>query len=234
METTLTNEVDDKGNGAMPLAKHLQCTHAETLDNRMVEGLREMYKEVLLAHYPAPELNSVTPRHSSRYYTSPVRPPQSPVNMQLQYFPIIATLLAATQASPIAMEQLEARQSINDCGDSSFENQSSGGSPWVADCQQIVRNIQSEDPSTSIKPSYLQLCDTDGGSWQCSSIQRQLVSYGSCAFGCTANTFTWVGNSDISDLINDSIGQFSWSERVGSKGSMTCGGVAVRWGLYHT
>ena len=33
-------------------------------------------------------------------------------------------------------------QAINDCGGSTFENQSSGGSPLISDCQQIARNIQ--------------------------------------------------------------------------------------------
>jgi hypothetical protein len=45
-----------------------------------------------------------------------------------------------TQAAP-ASSNLEARKSVNDCGDSTFENQSSSGSPLIADCQQITRNI---------------------------------------------------------------------------------------------
>jgi hypothetical protein len=57
--------------------------------------------------------------------------------MQLQVLSILATLPAVIQAAPI----LEARKSVNDCGDSTFVNQSSGGSPQISDCQQIARNI---------------------------------------------------------------------------------------------
>jgi hypothetical protein len=59
--------------------------------------------------------------------------------MQFQLLTIIATLLAAAQAAPATT--LEARDSVNECGDSSFENQSSSGSPQISDCQQMARNI---------------------------------------------------------------------------------------------
>lgn len=112
--------------------------------------------------------------------------------------------------------------SINDCGDSSFENQTSGASPTVADCLKIAENI------------------AGGGTWTTwGNPQRQLVQYGSCAFGVQTNEGTWykVGNQDIIDLIHSSIEKFQWNGLVGAKGSMNCQSlddswVGVEWGLY--
>lgn len=61
---------------------------------------------------------------------------------------LVASLLAMASGAPtslnpqdVAVKDLEKRNSVNDCGDSTFVNQSSGGSPTVSDCQQIARNI---------------------------------------------------------------------------------------------
>ncbi|KAI2719895.1 hypothetical protein CBS147318_3201 [Penicillium roqueforti] len=60
-----------------------------------------------------------------------------------------ATLLAFAQAAPLAPKEsrLEARASINDCGSSTFINQSSGGSPLVADCQHLARKLGQSVPA---------------------------------------------------------------------------------------
>lgn len=122
---------------------------------------------------------------------------------------------------------LMAANRVNDCGDSSFINQSTGGSPLISDCQQITRNI------------------AGSGTWPVAAgAQRQLVQYGTCALGAqlsnTAN-IAYVGNQDIIDLINTSIDKFSWDGKVGAKGVMDCQsasglGVSARvdWGIYHT
>lgn len=88
-----------------------------------------------------------------------------------------------------------AASSVNDCGDSSFINQSIGGSPLVSDYQQITRNIAGTR------------------TWQVAAgAQRELVQYSTCALGAqlsnTAN-IAYVGNHDIIDLINTSIDKFS-------------------------
>jgi hypothetical protein len=114
--------------------------------------------------------------------------------------------------------------SVNDCGGSSFDNQSSGGSPRVDDCRQIAANI------------------AGGGTWTINvGDTRQLVQYGTCAFNAgSSQDLFHVGNQDIIDLINDSISRFEWNGLVGSKGHMTCQdafgneNVGVNWGLYHT
>ncbi|KAF2798688.1 hypothetical protein K505DRAFT_357263 [Melanomma pulvis-pyrius CBS 109.77] len=138
----------------------------------------------------------------------------------------MASLLALTQATPTG--PLQARKSVNDCGDSTFVNKSSGGSPLIADCQQIARNI------------------AGGGTWTVGAggEQHQLVQYGTCAFGAagagsSANA-AYIGNQDIIDLINTSIQKFAWFDKVGAEGKMGCqsltglvGGVDMKWGLYH-
>lgn len=145
----------------------------------------------------------------------------------------VALLLAAAEATPIALDGISAneatpavvfkakRESINDCGDSTFVNQSSGGSPKISDCQQIAANI------------------AGGGSWTIlTSDQHQLVQYGTCAFGVTTEDLLpalSIGNQDIIDLINSSIQKFSWNGLVGARGQMACRqGQVVFWGLYHT
>ncbi|KAJ5900892.1 putative necrosis-inducing factor-domain-containing protein [Penicillium subrubescens] len=138
---------------------------------------------------------------------------------------------AITGQSPnpkVVFSMLAANNMVNDCGYYTFINQSSGGSPLISDCQQITRNI------------------ANGGSWEVEDFggQHQLIQYGTCAFGVTGdksiNGF-YIGNPDIIDLINSSIGLFAWERLVGAKGVMGCqsltglvGGVTVTWGLYHT
>jgi hypothetical protein len=133
-------------------------------------------------------------------------------------------------ASPVVLFTPSPGNSVNDCGDSSFQNESSSGSPTVNDCLQIATNI------------------AGGGTWTVSTIgspQHQLVQYGTCAFGVTwngsnqASTY-YIGNQDIIDLIHSSINMFQWNGLVGSKGVMNCksdeegaSGGNVLWGLYH-
>ncbi|KAK1779163.1 hypothetical protein QBC45DRAFT_144301 [Copromyces sp. CBS 386.78] len=114
----------------------------------------------------------------------------------------------------------------NECGDSTFEDQTSDASPSVEDCLQIIRNIEG-DGSTDWTVGI-------GG-------QRGIAQAGGCTFGVDATdvngsvTFK-VGGQDVIDIINEAIRQFGGSGKVGAKGDMTCNGNAsqqpVRWGLY--
>lgn len=127
------------------------------------------------------------------------------------------------------------RNSINDCGDSSFESTTSAGSPHKTDCEQLARNIAS------------------GGTWTFNSggTQWQLASYGSCAFGaqtaclphhCPAGgILVKIGNQDIINVITESVKEFTNADGlVGAKGIMDCQEVgddhpiAVLWGIYAT
>ncbi|KAK3984561.1 putative necrosis-inducing factor-domain-containing protein [Cladorrhinum sp. PSN332] len=107
------------------------------------------------------------------------------------------------------------------CGHSTFENRSSGGSPWINDCWVLHNNIAGD------------------GRWGIWGLGwRTLATYGSCAFGVEAiqmpDSFIFVGNEDIRDLIRDSIARFSWNGRVGSYGETDCGTTETHWGVYHT
>ncbi|KAF4464653.1 hypothetical protein FALBO_8509 [Fusarium albosuccineum] len=146
------------------------------------------------------------------------------------HFKFTVALLAATLAmtaesapvspNPSSSEVIGLVKRENLCGDSSFENQTSGASPRVVDCQQLNYNIR------------------NGGTWFVGGSQRQLASYGDCAFGARVNAgpacwARWVGNQDIIDLINDSIARYGGNGLVGAKGEMKCnGGCTVDWGLY--
>ncbi|RHZ49226.1 uncharacterized protein CDV56_106401 [Aspergillus thermomutatus] len=152
--------------------------------------------------------------------------------MKLHAATVLATLIAVASAAPApqtqnknpAISALEKRFQVNDCGDSTFENQSSSGSPLVSDCQKIASNIAS------------------GGTWTVmSGTQHQLVQYGTCAFGVTFHypvaQSVKIGNQDIIDLINTSISKFQWFDKVGAKGQMPCqtvseGDEIVEWGIY--
>ncbi|KAK3937373.1 putative necrosis-inducing factor-domain-containing protein [Diplogelasinospora grovesii] len=122
--------------------------------------------------------------------------------------------------------------SVQDCDTPSFWNRTSNASPTVADCQQITQNI------------------AGGGTWYVLGIagQRQLVQYGTCAFGVTVFIprgvlLTKIGNQDIINRINTSIDKFASNGLVGAEGLMECEDILsadgyrddpVDWGIYHT
>lgn len=115
------------------------------------------------------------------------------------------------------------------CGDSTFENDTSGGSPLVEDCLQIIKNIEGDtgdDYTTNIVE------------------QREILHFGTCAFGVEAtkvngNANFVVGGQDVIDIINEAVKRFGDSGgKVGAKGNMDCNGNVkqqpVLWGIYHT
>ena len=118
---------------------------------------------------------------------------------------------------------------INDCYDSSFIDMTSGASPTVNDCLQIVTNIQGDGTWTMESEDY-----------------RVLVRYGSCAMdaltqGPVPALLVHIGNQDIQDIITSSVDQFKSPDGllVGSKGIMPCqtaGGrdIDVYWGVFNT
>ncbi|KAK5658957.1 hypothetical protein OQA88_1775 [Cercophora sp. LCS_1] len=140
-------------------------------------------------------------------------------------------ILLATTAFAAAVRP----RGINDCSDSSFENQTSGGSPKADDCAQLAKNIQGD------------------GTWTYDSggTQYQLAQYGTCAFGvqsaclphrCPAGgIYVYIGNQDIIDVITESIKRFKDDKGlVGSKGIMNCTEmgsgypIGTLWGIYST
>jgi hypothetical protein len=142
--------------------------------------------------------------------------------LSMEAAPLRARDITVNESSPSVVFTPKPNNSVNDCGDSSFENKSSGGSPTVGDCLQIAANI------------------SGGGEWEVENFAgeaHQLVQYGTCAFNVKGDGGAFdfhVGNQDIIDLIHSSIDKFQWNGLVGSKGDMHCGSSAVHWGLYHT
>ncbi|KAK9321250.1 putative necrosis-inducing factor-domain-containing protein [Lipomyces orientalis] len=145
---------------------------------------------------------------------------------------ILVTMLVCAQSAPTAppvtpsSPVFSKRDSINDCGDSTFIDGSSSGSPTVADCLQLAANI------------------AGGGTWtEIGSGFKTLATYGTCAFGvqvdvAVAGLFN-VGNQDIIDLINSSNELFNWNGLMGASGQMPCqqplgDPVPVNWAIYHT
>ncbi|OAL05421.1 hypothetical protein IQ06DRAFT_68527 [Phaeosphaeriaceae sp. SRC1lsM3a] len=130
---------------------------------------------------------------------------------------LLASLTTMASAAPTSLATNILSKRENRCENSTFENASSGGSPQIADCEQLARNIEGS------------------GNWNLGCSQRTIATYGTCAFGAEGKyCFAHVGNEDVRDLIRDSIAKFSWEGKVGARGDMTCGGTAVNWGLYHT
>jgi hypothetical protein len=173
--------------------------------------------------------------------------------MRFQVLPIIATMLAATQAAPTSQPEphhLVARASR--CGDSTFENQVSGGSPSIGDCEQLSRNIAGTLPHSQpiliLCQNILIKLSTGGGTWTMGAggEHRKIASYGTCAFGLKgagggSSSVIEIGNQDIIDIIRDSIGKgFTFEGKVGAKGTMPCQDAGaghwqadMEWGIYH-
>lgn len=148
---------------------------------------------------------------------------------------VLVTLAATALASPVSKNPnhpsgiIKVRDSINDCQDSSFNNDTTDGSPLVSDCQTLASNI------------------AGGGSWSVWTLFYsngnafdEIASYGTCAFGVRSNAAIYVGNQDIIDLINSAIDMFQWNGLVGADGQVDCQDQAaaatnpMHWGIYHT
>ncbi|CAG8890307.1 unnamed protein product [Penicillium egyptiacum] len=111
------------------------------------------------------------------------------------------------------------------CGASTFVDQTSGASPPVDDCKQIIKDIQGT--SKAWHPFIER--------------QRGIVDSGNCVFGVTGkgrkgNSQFDIGAQDVIDIINDSIHKFGGSGKIGAKGTMQCNGNIkkqnVEWGIY--
>lgn len=118
---------------------------------------------------------------------------------------------------------------VDACGDSTFENQSSGGSPLVKDCQKLAQRLQANirDWETDVVGKR----------------QRKIEQEGSCRFGVEATSVDGnikfsVGNQDIVDILNEAIKLFGNGpdSHIGAKGNMKCNGnikqQKVKWGIY--
>jgi hypothetical protein len=137
--------------------------------------------------------------------------------------PLDTTVTTSNGVAPAVLFQSNFPSSNDECGASTFINNSSPASPTVSDCLRIASNIAL------------------GGTWQVSVANlHKIVQYGTCAFGVTAvvgeNVLFHVGNQDIIDLIHSSIDMFQWDGLVGAQGQMWCNpkmSEKVQWEIYH-
>jgi hypothetical protein len=116
----------------------------------------------------------------------------------------------------------------NFCGDSSFMNKSSGGSPLWADCQNCQQYFESpsyrscEDVTQPLASNWVRLCQ----------------SY-TCTFAVKTKNFcgTRIGDSDASDVIRDGIAKFKWYGLVGAEETMGCDNIcetaSTDWARFH-
>ncbi|KAK3402703.1 Ecp2 effector protein, partial [Sordaria brevicollis] len=110
-------------------------------------------------------------------------------------------------------------------------NETSAGSPLIADCRQIIKNI------------------SKGATWSYSTAQRhrKLVSHASCALGIERDggeskaETAKVGNTDVEDIINGlaKLAEKRGDIRMGGKVSMKCQNlvqmrrVKIWFAVYH-
>lgn len=122
-------------------------------------------------------------------------------------------------------------QHFDKCGDSTFINSTSQFSPTVSDCQCIVTGVNQQGGYFFARP-------VDG-----LSVGVQLIRCNSCAFTVSSpDTFgSQVGDTDISDVINDAITRFQipfqGTPVVGATGSMPCDNdqdeAQTTWNIAH-
>lgn len=121
-------------------------------------------------------------------------------------------------------------QLIGYCDTSSFEGDTTNGSPLVSDCELLVKDLLDRAPTDRVKHTVAV------------NFQSSIEQHGTCVFGVygkgEGNADYRVGGQDMVDIITDAIRQFSWNGKVGAHGSMNCKGTIkdqwVTWGLYHS
>ncbi|KAB5570500.1 putative necrosis-inducing factor-domain-containing protein [Coniochaeta sp. 2T2.1] len=122
---------------------------------------------------------------------------------------------------------------ISSCGDSTFEDTTSAGSPLISDCLTMASNLVRKEATDK----------ADTPVWMVESFikqQHQLVQFGTCAFGVQGGekgdlTFR-VGNQDIIDIVRSAVEKFGRDGRVGARGEMRCNAAVfppvISWGIY--
>ncbi|KAM6532556.1 hypothetical protein FSOLCH5_001980 [Fusarium solani] len=118
----------------------------------------------------------------------------------------------------------------NECGDSTFENETSDKSSLVKDYESIIKNIEG-----------------DGGTkWTTQVVgknQRKIAGAGTCAFGVEAtkidgNVNFAFGGQDLIDIINTAVEKYNKDGKIGATGDLHCSGNVkqqpVHWAIYHT
>ncbi|KAF5966963.1 chitin-binding type 1 [Fusarium coicis] len=117
-----------------------------------------------------------------------------------------------------------------ECGDSTFDNETSDASPLVKGCQTIIKNIEG-----------------DAGTWWKHLVvwkpHREILTLGTCAFGIEATAVNVkadlnFGGQDVIGMINTLVEKYGQGGKIGADGDLSCNGTVknqpVRWGIYYT
>ncbi|KAK8139989.1 hypothetical protein PG984_000055 [Apiospora sp. TS-2023a] len=121
------------------------------------------------------------------------------------------------------------KPSISDCGDSTFEDQTSDASPSVADCRAMLDNIRGTQGEWEIENAVERQHEiAHSPNFEC--------KFGVQGKGINGNINFHVGVQDIVDIVEESIKRYGSGGKVGAKGRMSCRGTVkgqdVEWGLY--
>ena len=148
---------------------------------------------------------------------------------------LLAALLTAVQALPTTTDGTNtkklAARALTQCVDYTIFNRTTDASPNVADCQQMARNIGSGNGMWTV--------------YNNEGVQRPVTRSNSCVFSLTVpagarggDSYVYIGNGDISDLVDMAVKAFEDGGLIGADGAMHCigsdeMGVDVRWGISH-
>ena len=129
----------------------------------------------------------------------------------------LATTVTTAPTSP-AFSPLPLHKRVNNCGGSTFVDQTNNNAAKVEDCQLLLKIL--EQPFLK---SF---------GWEVGSTETEILTTDTCTFTSRAtarNAKGTVGNEDAFDLIRDSIAKYQRNGRVAARGIMPCGGVEMEW-----
>ncbi|KAI5804670.1 putative necrosis-inducing factor-domain-containing protein [Peziza echinospora] len=127
-------------------------------------------------------------------------------------------LLPLVSAVPTPADVFLAEEdNVNTCGDSTFVDTTTKYSPKIRDCEAIATQVLKE---ATFWYSYPEQAPSQGG-WD------RIEKVGTCVFAVRttveeADGGSKVGNTDVADLIRDSIARFGKDEKVAAQGVMKC------------
>jgi hypothetical protein len=174
-------------------------------------------------------------QHFRRRFTTFISSFLDSLKMQIFTAATLATIVAfqaMVQAAPVETEVLN-RRTINDCGQASFTGLTAPtNSPFLSDCQQVANQVLGWGTFQFSAGFPLDGADV------------AILQSGTCQFilGTRSVFLVNVGDQDVSDIINDSIRQFSGINSDGTavvqaEGTVGCNAVAassqakVTWSL---
>lgn len=162
--------------------------------------------------------------------------------------PVIKALPVKTSPTTINPIVQVLQQRADYCDGTTWEGQTSLGSPVVSDCLTLADRLGEFTWTipTSGQKQIAQVCTKAWIPllyvWDNDRELNDTCQWGTCAFGVRnidqriATPF--IGNDNVRDLIRGAVQRFEWNSRIGAKGVTSCrwnsGALTpIEWGLYH-